>query len=90
MEFYEHLGTHIDAPIHFGAGRQTLEEIPARNLIGPGVVLDVREKVKNNSDYVVTVQDIKGKMTLFQPYLEHLYIKLPVHWKYTLGHSRAA
>lgn len=87
MEFYEHLGTHIDAPIHFGAGRQTLEEIPARNLIGPGVVLDVREKVKNNSDYAVTVQDINGKMALFHPCLKHRYLKIPMQWIYTFGHA---
>ena len=60
MEFYEHMGTHIDAPSHFGRGRQTLHEIPAERFIGPGVVIDVREKVETNPDYAVTVQDIEG------------------------------
>ncbi|XP_053396762.1 isatin hydrolase-like, partial [Mercenaria mercenaria] len=54
----EHQGTHIDAPNHFGNGRQALDEIPPERLIGPGVVIDIRNKVKNNPDYAVTVQDI--------------------------------
>lgn len=60
MELYEHMGTHIDAPNHFGRGRPALHEIPPERLMGPGVVIDVTEKVKTNSDYAVTVQDIKG------------------------------
>jgi len=30
----EHGGTHIDAPIHFFAGRQTVDQIPLERLIG--------------------------------------------------------
>lgn len=59
LEFYEHQGTHIDAPIHFGNGRQTLDEIPLNRLMGPGVVIDIKDKVKDNADYAVTVEDIK-------------------------------
>ncbi|XP_060606593.1 uncharacterized protein LOC132758901 [Ruditapes philippinarum] len=58
IEFYEHQGTHIDAPLHFGNGRQSLEQIPPERLYGPGVVIDVRDKVKVNPDYAVTVDDI--------------------------------
>ena len=37
----EHGGTHIDAPIHFAQGRQTVDQIPLDRLIGDGVVIDV-------------------------------------------------
>src|SRR3989449_11513616 len=37
----EHGGTHIDAPIHFGKGRSTVDEIPVQRLVGPAVVVDV-------------------------------------------------
>lgn len=59
IEFYEHQGTHIDAPNHFGKGRQSLEEIPASRLVGPGVVINIKDKVKTNHDYAVTVEDIR-------------------------------
>src|SRR5262249_29395699 len=37
----EHGGTHIDAPIHFGEGRRTVDQIPLRQLVAPAVVIDV-------------------------------------------------
>lgn len=56
----EHGGTHIDAPIHFGKGRHTLDQIPLYRLTGPAVVLDVREAVTGNRDYLLSVYDLKG------------------------------
>src|SRR6267143_756585 len=47
----EHYGTHLDAPIHFPPGKMTVDEIPARKLFGPAVVLDVRAEGAKDSDY---------------------------------------
>src|SRR5713226_2096462 len=38
----EHYGTHLDAPAHFPPGKATVDQIPAKQLMGPAVVLDVR------------------------------------------------
>lgn len=54
----EHYGTHLDAPAHFAAGAWTVDQIPAERLVGPLVILDVRENVKGNPDYGVSVEDI--------------------------------
>ncbi len=54
----EHGGTHIDAPIHFYEGRNTVDQIPIEQLIGPGVVVRVSEKVKGNRNYQFSVKDI--------------------------------
>jgi kynurenine formamidase len=54
----EHFGTHIDAPAHFAAGLWTVDQIPPDRLVGPLVVLDVRKKVSNNPDYLISVEDI--------------------------------
>ena len=35
----EHGGTHIDAPIHFGEGQRTVDEIPLSRLMGEAVVV---------------------------------------------------
>jgi kynurenine formamidase len=37
LEMPEHGGTHIDAPIHFSRGKQTLDQIPVERLVGTGV-----------------------------------------------------
>ncbi len=52
----EHGGTHIDAPIHFAEGRQSVDEIPLDRLIGPAIVVDVTGACAANSDYRVPVE----------------------------------
>jgi len=56
----EHGGTHIDAPVHFAEGRQTVDEIPLDRLTGAAVVIDVSERALKNPDYEVSVADITG------------------------------
>ena len=54
----EHGGTHIDAPIHFAAKRKTVDQIPVEQLIGQGVVIRVQEKVSEDRNYQVAVEDL--------------------------------
>jgi kynurenine formamidase len=54
----EHGGTHIDAPIHFGTGRQTVDQISPERLIGPAVVIDVRAQCLEQPDYELRVEDL--------------------------------
>ncbi len=44
----EHGGTHLDAPIHFAAGRHTADQIPLAQLMGAGAVVDVTAKCESN------------------------------------------
>ncbi len=53
----EHGGTHIDAPIHFAAGKQTVDEIPIDRLTGLGVVIDVTDSVNDYIDYQINIGD---------------------------------
>jgi kynurenine formamidase len=53
----EHGGTHIDAPIHFAQGHQTVDKIPLTRLIGSAVVIDVTAQSERNADYQVTQDD---------------------------------
>ena len=54
----EHGGTHFDAPLHFAKGGNSIEEVGVDQLIGEGIVLDVREKVAANRDYLISLSDI--------------------------------
>lgn len=56
----EHRGTHADAPSHFAQGHWRNQQIPPSRLVGPGVVIDVRQKVQNNPTYKMTLDDIKA------------------------------
>jgi kynurenine formamidase len=55
----EHGGTHIDAPVHFAAGRQTVDLIPLDRLLGPAVVVDVTDRADQNADYQIAVDDFE-------------------------------
>ncbi len=55
----EHGGTHLDAPVHFAEGKQSMDQIPIDRLIGPAVVIDISEKALTNKDYLVNVSDFE-------------------------------
>ena len=55
----EHGGTHLDAPIHFAEGRRTIDQIPIRQLIGPGIVIDVSRQASANPDYRLSTDDVR-------------------------------
>lgn len=59
MELPEHGGTHIDAPIHFSEGKQTLDQIPIDRMVGPAVRIDVTESCGRDQDYRVAISDIE-------------------------------
>ena len=56
----EHGGTHLDAPIHFAAGRRTADEIPLEQLLAPAVVIDVAARAAANADYRLTAEDVRA------------------------------
>lgn len=54
----EHGGTHLDAPIHFAAGKWTNDQIPIERLMGDAIVLDISAQAKEDIDYQITIQDL--------------------------------
>ncbi len=54
----EHVGTHLDAPVHFFRGGAPTEAVPLDRLVGPGLVIDVSEQCARDRSYLVTVEDI--------------------------------
>ena len=59
LEMPEHGGTHIDAPIHFARGRQTLDQLPLERLMGTGVRIDVSSQSARGRDYHITIKDLE-------------------------------
>jgi kynurenine formamidase len=56
----EHGGTHIDAPIHFAEGRESVDQIPLNRLIGPAIKIDVSAKASADRDYQISSADFEG------------------------------
>ena len=57
--FHEHIGTHIDAPFHCSDG-DTADRIPAERLVGPLVVIDIRDRATRNADAELTPADLES------------------------------
>ena len=55
----EHFGTHVDAPGHFVKDRATIDQLDPSHFIVPAVVIDVRDQVKTNPDYLLTQDAIE-------------------------------
>jgi isatin hydrolase len=56
IEVGEHVGTHFDAPCHWVTGRAKacVDQLEAKQFIGPAAVLDVTAEVAKNPDFVAT------------------------------------
>lgn len=59
LSLAEHGGTHVDAPVHFAAGRWTVDQIPLDRLMGEAVVVDVSDRCASDPDYQVQVADLQ-------------------------------
>jgi kynurenine formamidase len=59
----EHTGTHFDAPIHWISGRDlpnnSVDTIPLEHFVAPACVIDCSEQVKDDPDYLLSVEDIE-------------------------------
>jgi kynurenine formamidase len=59
VEMPEHGGTHIDAPIHFSRGKQTLDDIPIERMIGASVTIDIAQQCARDRDYQIAIRDLE-------------------------------
>lgn len=55
--FWSHVGTHVEAPLHFLADGGDTASLKIEQLMGPAIVLDFRDKQVNEA---ITLEDIKA------------------------------
>lgn len=65
----EHSATHMNAPNSFHADGVGIDAYQPKSLVRKAVVVDVRDKVFQNPDYVISIQDILD--------WEHLHGRIP-------------
>jgi len=85
IEMTEHIGTHMDAPYHFGKTAWDLASIPIENFVVPVVKINVREKSAENRDYLLTVQDLQDWEEKHGAVPENAVVLMETGWgdKYT-------
>jgi kynurenine formamidase len=58
----EHVGTHLDAPVHWvtGRGRNDIAQIPPVQLVAPAVVIDKSRECATDADFLLTVEHVES------------------------------
>lgn len=64
LQIYSHAGTHMDAPIHFGANYITIDQLPLERLMTSCWVIRIRDCAPKKQIKVEDLGEIKNK---FQP-----------------------
>jgi kynurenine formamidase len=73
-------GTHVDPPAHFAPGGRTVDQIDPKQMFLPLVVLDVHEKVARNSDYVLSMDDVRAWENAHGPIPEGAFVAMRTDW----------
>lgn len=58
ITFSEHTGTHLDAPAHFVATGATVDQLPARALVLPAVMIDISARCGDDPRTVLLPEDV--------------------------------
>ncbi|MBF9036497.1 cyclase family protein [Rhodobacterales bacterium HKCCE2091] len=60
ITFYEHSGTHIDAPFHFAADGASVDQLPPETLVCPLCVVDIKAKAADDPNAMLEPEDIEA------------------------------
>jgi kynurenine formamidase len=58
----EHIGTHLDAPVHWVTGRDghDVSQIPPHRLVGPAAVMDFSAEAAADPDFLLEIDHVKA------------------------------
>jgi kynurenine formamidase len=60
ISYWEHSGTHMDAPAHFDPDGLFVDQLAPENLVVPAVVINITAKAQKDPDALVTPDDIRA------------------------------
>ena len=60
VSFFEHSGTHFDAPCHFIEGGKSVEHVPVETLVRPAVVIDISKRIGSDADGELTLSEVQA------------------------------
>jgi kynurenine formamidase len=78
----EHTGTHVDAPLHWVSGKDgpDVAQLPLPRLVAPAVVVDVSDRVAEDADFLVRVEDIRAWESANGPLPDGGWLLLRTGW----------
>ena len=85
LSINEHTGTHIDAPLHFSADGNSVDEIPVETLVAPLCVIHIHEAAAANADAQVTPEDLKAWISRNGPIPDNACVAMHSGWENKVG-----
>ncbi|MFJ4207817.1 cyclase family protein [Paenarthrobacter sp. NPDC089675] len=83
----EHIGTHLDAPVHWATGRggKDVSRIEPGRLVGPALVLDVTDEVAADPDFLLDVGHIRAWESEHGPLHDGGWLLIRTGWESRAG-----
>ncbi len=91
LQIGEHVGTHLDAPIHWVTGKDghDVASIPPASLIGPACVIDKTAETRADPGYLLTTADLDTWEAENGRIPDRAWVLLRTGWE-TRAHDEAA
>jgi kynurenine formamidase len=82
MHTGEHIGTHLDAPVHWATGRdgKDVAQIEPARLVGPALVLDVTAEAASDPDFLLDHHHIREWESEHGPLPEGGWLLIRTGW----------
>lgn len=87
----EHIGTHLDAPIHWISGKdgKDVSQLDPERLIGPAVVLDFSAESAANPDFLIDVEHLRAWQEEHGYFPQNSWLLFRTGWD-QYGHDKQA
>ena len=66
MQWIDHVGTHVDAPLHFIAGGKTIDKMPLDATMGRARVIEIKNPVSIEQKELIPHRIRRGERLLFK------------------------
>ncbi|KAL7637768.1 UNVERIFIED_CONTAM: hypothetical protein RMT77_011378 [Armadillidium vulgare] len=80
ITFQTHMSTYIKAPATYIENGLSIDQIPFRNLFATAAVIDVRDKVRRNNTYLVSVEDVQNWVKENGMFPKHCIVLFNTGW----------
>lgn len=85
LKINEHIGTHMDAPIHFSEDGATVDEITVENLIVPVCVIDISSRAELDANAQVTAEDLEQWISVNGEFPDNACVAMYSGWERHIG-----
>lgn len=88
LRMSEHIGTHLDAPLHFSADGASIAEIALQDLVAPLCIIDIKAKAAANADAQVVPEDIKKWISKYGDIPKGACVAMNSGWDKNVGNDK--